>query len=158
MNDGVGPRKSGAEAEPPTMPAAVTKKKVTIPSGDVFDLPHHVDRPCALAFAFAIEGGSTAQFSVIHRGGKGKTMQLLPVTSCSELSGEVLIPGPGTTIARWYNPAGWFFSSPIDITFAFDLEESGQGHRAPSGSADGARPDEDDEAACEKGAGSYNSC
>ena len=94
----------------------------TIASGDTFERHLEVTEPCTLYFSFASDDASLLTFSVLLRA-KGKDMRLLPASSYAELKGEVLLPGPGTAIARWHNAAtSWFWYSAATVTYSLSCE------------------------------------
>ena len=80
---------------------ARTSQRV-VGSGDSFERHVEVDAPCVLAFRFHVEpADAPLTFSVALRSADGrKHTRLLPASSHSELSGEVLLPTPGARLSR----------------------------------------------------------
>ena len=91
-------------------------KTHVVKAGDSFERHVPVSAPCAFSFGFTVDQGSL-EFGVFLRNAKGKDTRLLSQGSYSELSGEVLLPGPGTCIARWHNPSGWLWSSNATLHY-----------------------------------------
>ena len=52
-------------------------------------------------------------FTFVYMGGGVDRITFVPLTKLSQnaMSGEVLLPGRGTCLVRWHNPAGWLWSS-----------------------------------------------
>ena len=94
-----------------------------IAAGDSFERHIEVSAASVLSFEFSGEDGATLQFSVLLRNAKGKETRLLPASSYSALSGEVLLPGPGTCIARWHNAnTSWIWSSTATLHYTVSCQ------------------------------------
>lgn len=99
---------------------------MTIQPGATFQEEVFVDELGAcVAFAFEVENEAAISFSISHRPesrrGKASTLALLPTSTYSEHSGEVLLPGRGKTILSWHNPSGWLFSSAVDVLYTVQV-------------------------------------
>ena len=88
--------------------------------GECYEVPIDIHAPSILQFSFSSLEGGTVEFSVVHKTGgkKQKETQLLPASTYTENIGEVLLPGQGVCIVRFYNPTGWFYSSPVKVRFS----------------------------------------
>ena len=91
----------------------------TVAPGQTFEVPIDVKAPSILKFSFHAEGGSV-EFSVVHTSGvkKLKETQLLPPSTYTENIGEVLLPGQGVCVVRFFNPTGWFYSSQVKLRYS----------------------------------------
>lgn len=103
-------------------------KTQLVQAGDTFEAGAAVRAGDTFSFSFVVEDGATLEFSIVLRSAKGKETRLLPASSYSEHLGEVLLPGPGTCVARWYNPAGWFWSTNATVQYELSCAP---GHRSP---------------------------
>ena len=90
-------------------------RTVTVMAGRAFEEHVAVDTPGAcVAFAFEVSGGANAVFSIEHRTASHATsLALLPASSYSEHSGEVLLPGRGVTVLTWHAPPAREPFSPL---------------------------------------------
>ena len=90
-------------------------------AGETFEQRVAVAAPCAFSFAFSVEDDAALEYTVLLLSAKGKETRLLPLSSHTELRGEVLLPEPGTFIARWHNPSGWLWSSSVTLHYELDV-------------------------------------
>ena len=96
----------------------MSTKEQIISANNSFERHVKIDEPCVFAFAFEVADGGSLEFSVLLRSAKGKDTRLLPASSYNQHQGEVLLPGPGTAIARWHNPSGWLWSSSATVRYS----------------------------------------
>ena len=94
------------------------RREHVIAPGDAFERHVTISGPCALEYSFSVDDSRELEFSVLHKRTEAKNLtRLLPASTYSQLSGEVLLPGPGTCIARWHNPSGWFWSAAATLHY-----------------------------------------
>lgn len=144
-----------------------------VAAGETFEVPVVVEEPAVVSFAFDVDGSVTFGIMFQQRAPQGSTaqgsMQLLPPSVHSEHSGEAVLPGKGTCLLQWHNPAGWLFSSPITLNYGVEVQGQGEGglrHKkrqniearsARASPALGGRQTRCEEAASEEGAATLTS-